>query len=282
MVSSVTEGEDKPLKYPLMFRACELVLVNKIDLLPHLDFDLDKFLHHLESVHPGVRAPARERAHRRRRRRLARLARERCAREPARGVTSAAGRRGAARATDAGERAFFTAEAERIALLCRELARALRPWRPPARRRRLGAGLVGRPPRRGRVRPPGDRRQAGAARPRGAARRARVAAPSRSDAIDRVRAARDHGAASGGSFEPPSDDPFVRQELCETLYHVLWELVHVFFEHLRGSSAGAGASPSSTRSSSGQRGRPRQRARRRPPLDPDEGRGGRAAAGRRR
>jgi hydrogenase nickel incorporation protein HypB len=54
MVSSVTEGEDKPLKYPLMFRACELVLVNKIDLLPHLDFDLDKFLHHLDAVHPGV------------------------------------------------------------------------------------------------------------------------------------------------------------------------------------------------------------------------------------
>ena len=44
MVSSVTEGEDKPLKYPLMFRACELVLVNKIDLLPHLDVDLDRFL----------------------------------------------------------------------------------------------------------------------------------------------------------------------------------------------------------------------------------------------
>jgi hydrogenase nickel incorporation protein HypB len=54
MVSSVTEGEDKPLKYPLMFRACELVLVNKIDLLPHLQFDLEKFLHHLEAVHPGV------------------------------------------------------------------------------------------------------------------------------------------------------------------------------------------------------------------------------------
>jgi hydrogenase nickel incorporation protein HypB len=54
MVSSVTEGEDKPLKYPLMFRACELVLVNKIDLLRHLDFDLDKFLYHLEAVHPGV------------------------------------------------------------------------------------------------------------------------------------------------------------------------------------------------------------------------------------
>jgi hydrogenase nickel incorporation protein HypB len=54
MVSSVTEGEDKPLKYPLMFRACELVLVNKIDLLPHLEFDLDRFLHHLDAVHPGV------------------------------------------------------------------------------------------------------------------------------------------------------------------------------------------------------------------------------------
>src|ERR671939_872988 len=54
MVSSVTEGEDKPLKYPLMFRACDLVLVNKIDLLPHLEFDLDKFLYHLDAVHPGV------------------------------------------------------------------------------------------------------------------------------------------------------------------------------------------------------------------------------------
>jgi hydrogenase nickel incorporation protein HypB len=55
MVSSVTEGEDKPLKYPLMFRACELVLVNKIDLLPHLDYDLDLFHYHLDAVHPGVR-----------------------------------------------------------------------------------------------------------------------------------------------------------------------------------------------------------------------------------
>src|SRR5689334_15196751 len=54
MVSSVTEGADKPLKYPLMFRACELVLLNKIDLLDHVDFDLDKYLHHLDSVHPGV------------------------------------------------------------------------------------------------------------------------------------------------------------------------------------------------------------------------------------
>jgi hydrogenase nickel incorporation protein HypB len=54
MVSAVTEGEDKPLKYPLMFRACELVIVNKIDLLPHLDFDLDKLLYNIDVVHPDV------------------------------------------------------------------------------------------------------------------------------------------------------------------------------------------------------------------------------------
>jgi hydrogenase nickel incorporation protein HypB len=54
MVSSVAEGEDKPLKYPLMFRTCELVLVNKIDLLPHLDVDLDRFLYNLDLVHPDV------------------------------------------------------------------------------------------------------------------------------------------------------------------------------------------------------------------------------------
>jgi hydrogenase nickel incorporation protein HypB len=54
MVCSVTEGEDKPLKYPLMFRACDLVVVNKIDLLPHLDFDLDKLLANVRAVHPGV------------------------------------------------------------------------------------------------------------------------------------------------------------------------------------------------------------------------------------
>jgi D-sedoheptulose 7-phosphate isomerase len=43
-------------------------------------------------------------------------------------------------------------------------------------------------------------------------------------------------------FDPPSSDPFVRQELAETLYHVLWELVHVFFDHQAGSTSGAGAS----------------------------------------
>jgi hydrogenase nickel incorporation protein HypB len=52
MVYAVTEGEDKPLKYPVMFRVCDVVVVNKIDLLPHLDFDLDLFLANLRAVNP--------------------------------------------------------------------------------------------------------------------------------------------------------------------------------------------------------------------------------------
>jgi hydrogenase nickel incorporation protein HypB len=55
MVYAVTEGEEKPLKYPVMFRSADVVVVNKIDLLPHLDFDLDHFLANLEGVNPGVR-----------------------------------------------------------------------------------------------------------------------------------------------------------------------------------------------------------------------------------
>jgi hydrogenase nickel incorporation protein HypB len=54
MVCAVTEGEDKPLKYPLMFRTCDLVLVNKVDLLPHLSMDLDRLIANIEAVHPGV------------------------------------------------------------------------------------------------------------------------------------------------------------------------------------------------------------------------------------
>jgi hydrogenase nickel incorporation protein HypB len=54
MVCSVTEGEDKPLKYPLMFRTCDLVVINKIDLLPHLDYDLDRLIYNIEAVNPGV------------------------------------------------------------------------------------------------------------------------------------------------------------------------------------------------------------------------------------
>ena len=55
MVYSITEGEEKPLKYPLMFRSADLVLVNKVDLLEHLDFDLEQFLDNLDAVNPGVR-----------------------------------------------------------------------------------------------------------------------------------------------------------------------------------------------------------------------------------
>jgi hydrogenase nickel incorporation protein HypB len=52
MVFSVTEGEEKPLKYPVMFRSAELVLVNKVDLLPHLDFELHRFVANLRDVNP--------------------------------------------------------------------------------------------------------------------------------------------------------------------------------------------------------------------------------------
>jgi hydrogenase nickel incorporation protein HypB len=55
MVYAVTEGEDKPLKYPVMFRAVDLVVVNKIDLLPYLDFEMDLFLNNLRQVNPGAR-----------------------------------------------------------------------------------------------------------------------------------------------------------------------------------------------------------------------------------
>jgi hydrogenase nickel incorporation protein HypB len=54
MVYAVTEGEEKPLKYPVMFRSVDLVVINKIDLLPHLDFDVDLFLANLSEVNPGV------------------------------------------------------------------------------------------------------------------------------------------------------------------------------------------------------------------------------------
>jgi hydrogenase nickel incorporation protein HypB len=54
MVFAVTEGEEKPLKYPVMFRAADVVVVNKIDLLPHLDFDLDGFLSNLQAVNSSA------------------------------------------------------------------------------------------------------------------------------------------------------------------------------------------------------------------------------------
>jgi hydrogenase nickel incorporation protein HypB len=56
MVYAITEGEEKPLKYPVMFRSVDLVAINKIDLLPHLDFDLALFRANLRKVNPTVTA----------------------------------------------------------------------------------------------------------------------------------------------------------------------------------------------------------------------------------
>jgi hydrogenase nickel incorporation protein HypB len=54
MVISITEGEDKPLKYPLMFHACDAIVINKLDLLEHLDFDLELLRANISAVNPGA------------------------------------------------------------------------------------------------------------------------------------------------------------------------------------------------------------------------------------
>ena len=54
-VLSVTEGEDKPLKYPDMFQAADVLLLNKVDLLPYVDFNVEKCIEYARSVHPGIR-----------------------------------------------------------------------------------------------------------------------------------------------------------------------------------------------------------------------------------
>ncbi|MFZ0613674.1 MAG: hydrogenase nickel incorporation protein HypB [Desulfobacterales bacterium] len=54
VVLSVTEGEDKPAKYPLMFRECDAALLNKIDLLPYLDYDKQAAIGFIRQVHPGM------------------------------------------------------------------------------------------------------------------------------------------------------------------------------------------------------------------------------------
>ena len=52
MILSVPEGHDKPLKYPLMFSVCDLVIVNKIDVMPYFDFDLDKCSEYVHMRNP--------------------------------------------------------------------------------------------------------------------------------------------------------------------------------------------------------------------------------------
>jgi hydrogenase nickel incorporation protein HypB len=54
LIASVTEGDDKPLKYPHMFRASRLLLLNKIDLLPHVRFDVERFVADARGVNPAL------------------------------------------------------------------------------------------------------------------------------------------------------------------------------------------------------------------------------------
>ena len=54
VVLSVTEGEDKPAKYPLMFHTSDTLVLNKIDLLPHLDFSMDDLMKNVRDVNPRM------------------------------------------------------------------------------------------------------------------------------------------------------------------------------------------------------------------------------------
>ena len=54
-ILSVTEGEDKPIKYPDMFHAADLMILNKTDLLPYLEFDVDKCIDYARRVNPGIK-----------------------------------------------------------------------------------------------------------------------------------------------------------------------------------------------------------------------------------
>ena len=159
------------------------------------------------------------------------------------------------RRTEANDR-FFAAEAGRIALLCRDLAKR---FAAGGRLLALGASAQDR----------SDAHHVAVefVHPVIVGKRALPALaiePVDLDALagpnDMVIGFGDQGAALGAArdrgcttiaftpsgaeweFEPPSDDPFVRQELTETLYHVLWELGHVFLDHRAGSSVGAGSS----------------------------------------
>ena len=54
VVLSVTEGDDKPLKYPLMFKESEIALINKVDLAPYCNFNMDSAKQDITSLHPGI------------------------------------------------------------------------------------------------------------------------------------------------------------------------------------------------------------------------------------
>ena len=55
MILSVPEGDDKPLKYPLMFSICDVLLINKIDVLPYFDFDIDRCTEHVKKLNPNIK-----------------------------------------------------------------------------------------------------------------------------------------------------------------------------------------------------------------------------------
>jgi hydrogenase nickel incorporation protein HypB len=55
LVTNPTEGVDKPLKYPPMFRAADIVVLTKCDLLPHLRFEIDEWEDYVQAVNPGAR-----------------------------------------------------------------------------------------------------------------------------------------------------------------------------------------------------------------------------------
>lgn len=55
MILSVPEGHDKPLKYPLMFSICDVLLINKIDVMPYFDFDLDKCREYAMKLNPNIK-----------------------------------------------------------------------------------------------------------------------------------------------------------------------------------------------------------------------------------
>ena len=55
MILSVPEGHDKPLKYPLMFSICDVLLINKIDVMPYFDFDLDKCREYAKKLNPNIK-----------------------------------------------------------------------------------------------------------------------------------------------------------------------------------------------------------------------------------
>ena len=55
VILSVTEGEDKPLKYPHMFRAASIMILNKTDLLPHVDFNVARCIANARQVNPGIK-----------------------------------------------------------------------------------------------------------------------------------------------------------------------------------------------------------------------------------